>query len=232
MSKVREFLFASPPRDHAETLAEKRQRWFETVMAIIMAIAAISATWASFESSRWGSKASGLVSESSVARADSSRWAARGAEQTSVDASVWIEWQKAVIMDRDEFAGFIRDRFSPELDVAQDIWMSKEVQDADGNPVDGVLPKGTPLTLDEYVPPGQAESELLAAKAENLLADSGTYGATSSKYTLLTVALALVLFFGSVATKFSGPRIQLALGSLALVLLTSALVRMAMLPVM
>jgi hypothetical protein len=43
---------------------------------------------------------------------------------------------------------------------------------------------------------------------------------------------ALVLFFGSVATKFSGPMIQLALGSLALFLLLSAFVRMLLLPIM
>jgi hypothetical protein len=48
---------------------------------------------------------------------------------------------------------------------------------------------------------------------------------------MLTIMFALVLFFGSVATKFSGPKIQLALGSLALFLLLSAFVRMLLLPV-
>jgi hypothetical protein len=165
------------------------------------------------------------VSESTVLRADSSRWAARGAEQTSVDASVWIEWQKAILLGRDDFAAFVVERFSPELDEAQDTWLGAV------DPAEGKLPKGTPLALDSYVPPGQEKSEQLASKAEELLAESSIYGAVSGKYTMLTIMFALVLFFGSVATKFSGPKIQLALGSLALFLLLSAFVRMLLLPV-
>jgi hypothetical protein len=225
MVRIREFLFAAPEKDHVETLAERRQRWFENIMAIIMAVAAISATWASFEASRWGGKGSGMVSESNVLRADSARWAARGAEQTSVDASVWIEWQKAILLGRDDFAAFIVERFSPELDEAQGTWLGVV------DPADGKLPKGTPMGLDSYIPPGQEKSERFAAKAEELLAESSIYSSVSGKYTMLTIMFALVLFFGSVATKFTGPKIQLALGSLALALLLSAFVRMLLLPI-
>jgi hypothetical protein len=231
MTTIREFLFSTAPKTHDETVPERRQRWFENIMAVLMAVAAISATWASFEASRWGGRGSSLVSESTVLRADSSRWAARGAEQTSVDASVWIEWQKAVLLGRDDFAAFIHERFSPELDEAQDAWFGRTLRDEDGNPVNGKLPKGTPMGLDSYIPPGQEKSEQFAAKAEELLAESSIYGATSSRYTMLTIMFALVLFFGSVATKFSGPKIQLALGSLAFLLLASAFVRMLVLPI-
>jgi hypothetical protein len=225
MVRIREFLFSTAPKEHAETIPERRQRWFENIMAIIMAVAAISATWASFEASRWGGKGSGLVSESNVLRADSARWAARGAEQTSVDASVWIEWQKAILLGRDDFAAFIVERFSPELDEAQGTWLGVV------DPADGKLPKGTPMGLDSYIPPGQEKSERFAAKAEELLAESSIYSSVSGKYTMLTIMFALVLFFGSVATKFTGPKIQLALGSLALALLLSAFSRMLLLPI-
>jgi hypothetical protein len=222
---VKEFLLAAPPKDHAETVPERRQRWYENTLAIIMAVAAIAATWASFQSSNWGGKSSGLVSESTVLRADSSRWAARGAEQTSVDASVWIEWQKAILLGRDDFATFIVERFSPELDEAQGTWLGAV------DPADEKLPKGTPLALDSYVPPGQEKSEQLALKAEELLAESSISGELASQYTLMTILFALVLFFGSVATKFGNPKVQLALGGLAAFLLVSAVVRMALLPI-
>jgi hypothetical protein len=99
------------------------------------------------------------------------------------------------------------------------------------DPADGKLPKGTPMGLDSYIPPGQEKSERFAAKAEELLAESSIYSSVSGKYTMLTIMFALVLFFGSVATKFTGPKIQLALGSLALALLLSAFVRMLLLPI-
>lgn len=228
---VREFLFAVPPAEHDETIPERRQRWFENGMAIILAVAAILATWASFESSQWSGKGSGLVSQSNVLRADATRFAARGAEQTSVDASLWIEWQKAILLGREDFAGFVHDRFSPELIAAQDRWFGRALRDSDGNPINGQLPKGTPMALDSYVPPGQERSEELTAQADELLAESTVYSSTGSKYTMLTIMFALVLFFGSVATKFSGPKIQLALGLLALTLLLAAGVRTALLPI-
>lgn len=228
----KEFLLAEPPRDHDETLAERRQRWFDNGMAILMAVAAILATWASFEASRYGGKAGSLVSQSSIARSDSNRYASRGVEQTIVDASIWLEWEKAIYLDRGELAGFLRDRFSPALDVAQDRWFGRMELDARGTPVNGVLPKGTPMGRDDYVPEFQARAEQLAAESEAQLAESEEYSAVSGKYIMLTVFLALVLFFGSVATKFTSARIQLALGSLALTLLLLAIAKMIALPVM
>lgn len=232
MPSLRDFLLAEPVRDHAETLAEKRQRWFDNGMAIIMAVAAILATWASFEASRFGGQASSLVSASSIARSDSGRYASRGVEQTIVDASVWLEWEKAIYLDRREFAAFIRDRFSPALDTAQDRWFGRIELDAKGIPVNGTLPKGTPMGRDDYVPEFQAKAEELALQSEAQLAESERYGAISGKYIMLTVFLALVLFFGSVATKFTSPRIQLGLGALSVSLLLLAIVKMLLLPVM
>jgi hypothetical protein len=52
----------------------------------------------------------------------------------------------------------------------------------------------------------------------------------STKYVLLAVLFALVLFFASVATKFSGPKVQVQLTFIALVLLVIATIRMIVLP--
>jgi hypothetical protein len=230
MTGIKEFLFSVPPKDHSETIPELRQRWFENIVAILLAVAAITATWSSFEAARWGGKGGGLVSSSSILRADSNREASRGAEQTLIDASLWLEWEKArSIPGRENLVTFLRDRFSPALDLAQDEWLKSVPVDAAGNPT-GALPPLTPLNLDAYVPPGQKKSEDLAAQAETQLAESSTYGAISSRYVNLTVLFALVLFFGNVATKFGSPKLQLALGLLSTSVLLFGLLRLATLP--
>lgn len=231
MPTIKEFLFSVTPPNHAETVPERRQRWFENVVAIMLAVAAISATWSSFESSKWSGKAGGLVSSSSILRADSNREASRGAEQTLIDAALWLEWQKAtVIPGREDLSAFLRGRFSPALDLAQDEWLKGVPVDEAGEPT-GALPPQTPLTLDVYVPPGQKKSEDLARQAEEQLAESSQYGAISGRYVTLTVLFALVLFFGNVATKFASPKLQLGLGLLSISVLASGLVRLAMLPI-
>jgi hypothetical protein len=231
VTSIREFLFLVPEKTHTETVPELRQRWFENVMAIMLAVAAIAATWSSFEASRWSGKSGGLVSSSSILRAESNRAASRGAEETVIDGSLWLEWQKSVAIGRDDLAVFLRGRFSPALDVAQDAWLKGAPLDADGIPT-GELPPQTPLTLDAYVPPGQKRAEGLSAQAEAELSESSVYSAIGGKYVMLTVLFALVLFFGNVATKFSSPKIQLGLGLISLAVLSTGLIRMLLLPIM
>jgi hypothetical protein len=228
---VREFLFAVPEKTHNETLPERRQRWFENVMAILLAVAAISATWSSFEASQWSGKAGGLVSSSSILRAEATRAASRGAEETVIDGSLWLEWQKSVAIGRDDLAVFLRDRFSPALDVAQDAWLKGSPVDADGIPT-GKLPPQTPLTLDAYVPPGQKRAEDMSAQAEAQLSESSIYSAISGRYVMLTVLFALVLFFGNVASKFNSPKIQLGLGLISVTVLSTGFIRLLLLPIL
>jgi len=228
---VREFLFSVPEKSHDETVPERRQRWFEILTAVMLAVAAIAATWSSFEASRWSGKASGLVSSSSILRADSNREASKGAEETLIDGSLWLEWEKSVAIGRDELAVFLRDRFSPALDLAQDEWLKGSPVDEAGNPT-GALPPQTPLTLDAYRPPGQQRAEALAAKAEDQLSESSQYSAVGGKYVLLTVLFALVLVFGNVAVKFKSPVIQLGLGLITLSVLLTGFVRLLLLPIL
>jgi len=229
---IREFLYSVKPKDHAETVPERRQRYLEVVVAVILAFAAISATWTSFESSKWSGKSGGLVSSSSILRADSNREASRGAEQTLIDASLWLEWEKATLIPgREDLSAFLRGRFSPALDTAQEEWLKNVPVDAAGEPV-GDLPAQTPLTLDSYVPPGQKRSEDLAAQAETQLAEASGYGGTGSRYTVLTVLFALVLVFGGLALKFGGPKLQLALVAVSVLMLGCGLARMALLPLL
>jgi len=228
---IREFLFSVDPTGHQETIPERRQRWFEIVTAVMLAVAAIAATWSSFEASQWSGKASGLVSSSSILRADSNREASKGAEETLIDASLWLEWEKSLAIGRDELAVFLRGRFSPALDSAQDEWLKGSPVDEAGNPT-GVLPPQTPLTLDSYRPPGQQRAEALAARAEDQLAESSTYSAIAGKYVLLTVLFALVLVFGNVAVKFTSPAIQLGLGLITFAVLATGFVRLLLLPLL
>ena len=93
-----------------------------------------------------------------------------------------------------------------------------------------VVAPGTALDLPANVVPKQAESDRDAAKAEALLADADSASSYSTKVVLLAVLLALVLFFASVATKFSGPKVQVLLTVMALVLLVTSLIRMVVLP--
>lgn len=206
-------------------------RYLDVFIAIMMAGAAVLTAWATYEGSQWDSIAADDRSRSAIMRSDAGRSAAEAVTQSSVDASVWIEWQKAINLGRDDLAVFLRGRFSEALDYAQDDWLSREVLDESGAPIDGVLPKGTPLSLDSYNPPAQIQAGLFAQQAEDKLASADRASDLSGNYVMQAVLLAMVLFFGSAAAKFSNPKLQAVMSVLALAMLITSAARIAALPI-
>jgi len=207
---------------------ERRQRILDSWTAIILAVAAVATAWASFQASQWSGAQSDAQSASAISRADAGRAATAATTDTIIDSQMWLSWVAAVDSKQAARADFLDNRFSPQLAAAQKVWLSGVQVDAQGVPT--VVPPGTPLDLPAYVVPKQAESDRDAAKAEALLADADSASSYSTKFVLLAVLLALVLFFASVATKFSGPKVQVLLTVMALVLLVTSLIRMAVLP--
>jgi len=207
---------------------ERRQRLLDSWTAIILAVAAVATAWASFQASQWSGAESDRQSLSAIARADAGRAATAATSDTIIDSQTWLSWVSAVGAGEKARANFLDDRFSPQLKVAQKDWLSGVQLDANGVPV--VIPPGTPLDLPSYVVPQQVQSDTDAAHAEAYLAQADIAATTSTKFVLLAVLLALVLFFASVATKFTGPRVQVLLTLLAVVLLVVSVVRVLLLP--
>lgn len=207
---------------------ERRQRILDSWTAIILAIAAVATTWASFQASQWANAQSDAQSVSAIQRSDANRAASEATSQSVVDSEMWIAWVEAVASGQKDRAGFLRDRFSPALDRAQKEWLGRVPVDAEGNP--SQVPDGTPLDLPSYVVPAQLTADELSNKAESSLADADEASNISTRYVMLAVLFALVLFFASVATKFSAPKIQVALILTGLTLLVVTTVRMLLLP--
>lgn len=207
---------------------ERRQRILDSWTAIILAIAAVATTWASFQASQWANAQSDAQSASAIQRSDANRAASEATSQSVVDSQMWIAWVEAVGSGQKERAGFLRDRFSPALDKAQKEWLGSVPVDADGNPAK--VPDGTPLDLPSYQVPAQIQADEFSTKAETSLADADDASNTATRYVMLAVLFALVLFFASVATKFTAPKIQVALILTSLVLLATTCVRMLLLP--
>lgn len=209
---------------------ERRQRILDSWTAIILAIAAVATTWASFQASQWSNAQSDAQSASAIQRSDANRAASEASSQSAIDAQMWVSWVEATANRQKGRADFLRVRFSPALDSSQKEWLGDVPLNADGIPVR--IPEGTPMNLASYVVPAQVQADNYSTKAEESLADADEASNTSTRYVMLAVLFALVLFFASVATKFSSPKIQVALILVSLVLLVTTCVRMFLLPQM
>lgn len=207
---------------------ERRQRMLDSWTAIILAIAAVATAWSSFQASQWSNAQSDAQSASAIQRSDANRAASEATSESVVDSEMWIAWVEAEGSGQKDRAGFLRDRFSPALDRAQKEWLGTMQVDAEGNPVK--VPDGTPVDLPVYVAPARLRADALSDKAEESLAAADEASNNATKYVLLAVLFALVLFFASVATKFNAPKVQVALILVALLLLVTTTIRMLILP--
>jgi hypothetical protein len=207
---------------------ERRQRLLDAWTAIILAVAAVATAWASFQASQWSGAQSDAQSASAMARSDAGRLASEATGDEIVDSQMWLSWLTATANKQVVRAQFYEDRFSPTLATAQKQWLSGVQLDANGDPV--VVPPGTPMDLPSYVVPNEAKSVEVSAQAEQYLVVADEAAGNSTKFVLLALMFALVLFFASIATKFTVPKTQALLILVSLGLLAFATLRMLFLP--
>jgi len=207
---------------------ERRQRLLDSWTAIILAVAAIATAWASFQASQWSGAESDFQSQSAIARSDAGRAETQATSATTIDSQMWLSWLGAYTAGQKQKSAFLAERFSPQLQVAQKAWLAGATFDAQGAPV--TIPAGTPLTIKEYVVPVGVVAQTRGMDAEALLGEADDAAGHSTQFVLLAVILALVLFFASVATKFTQPKVQVLLTAVSLFLLATTMVRMLFLP--
>jgi hypothetical protein len=214
-----------PPRG-PEDPWEHRQRVVDATTAVILSLAAVGTAWATFQASQWSSKESDAVAASSVARSKAIQATNHGTRTEQLDTTIWLQWLSAFRAGDKEQARFLRERFRPGLLKAHKVWVAKALVAPDGKVISA--PAGTPFTEPEYVVPDAARADELSAEAESQLADSRHAASMSTKFVLVVVLLALVLFFAGIATKFRNPKLQAALVAFALVFCAFGFVRILM----
>jgi hypothetical protein len=128
---------------------ERRQRALDSWTAILLGLAAVLTAWASFQASQWGGAQSDAQSAASVALSNASRTAAEATRAEVIDSQMWISWLEAVNAGDTHASSFLRARFSPPLDRAQDAWLAGVTVDASGRPTS--IPTGMPMDRPAYV---------------------------------------------------------------------------------
>lgn len=212
------------PPPEVEDPWERRLRRIDTVTAVLLGVAAVATTWATFQASQWSGSQSDRLADASSTRTESLRASSRAGETEQVDTAVWLQWLQATAQGDTRRARFLRERFPQRLAVAHTAWAQEPITGLDD------LPPGTPFTRPEYVVTDRERADALAVTAERRLAESQDDATTSERFVTAALILALVLFFAGIATKFRAPRLQVALVTLGIVTCLVGLIRLLTLP--
>ncbi|MFV0373413.1 hypothetical protein [Microbacterium sp.] len=171
------------------TPADRATRVQDIVTVFLLSITAVLTAWCGFESSKWGGEMSIAFSQASSARVQAAAAAGEARDARQFDLQIYTQWVVATADEREQLAAYVEDRFPERLKVAFDAW------------VDGGMAEDSPLVVDAYVAPGDAEAADLTARADGKFQEALENNQRGDNYSLLTVMFALVLFLGAMSQR-------------------------------
>ena len=211
----------APPSDHREAASGD---WIELAVTIILVLAAVATSWSGYQAARWHGEQAAGTNRTGAIRFEAARAAGRADAETEVDVATFIAWVDADRSGQDDLADVIEARFRPEFRTAFEAWTATQPFTAADAPP-------TPFAMPEYRLASRARAEQLDEQAAASAAQVGTDIQRASNYVLTVVLYSVVLFFGGMSTKLRSRRLRVALGLVALLLMTGTLAWTATFPV-
>ena len=196
----------------------------ELAAAVLLACAAVTTAWSSYQASRWNGEQAKTASTVNKTRIAAARADDLATSQTQVDIATFVQWVDAYAQEQDELARFYRERFRPEFKPAFEAWVATRPLRNPGAPP-------TPFAMPQYQLAAAAEAARLDAEADLLAADVRRYIQRSTNYVLGVVLCAVALFFAGISTKLASRRLRVAMVGLGWLVFVVALTWVATSPV-
>lgn len=179
-------------------------RWVEFLSAAVLALATVATAWCAYQSTLWGGDEAKYRAAANSATIKASQFSGAALQQTSFQASLFVQWAAAVSEENDLLSDFLYQRFPPALKSATDAWLATQ-------PLQNPEAPSSPFVMPEYQIAEQAEAERWQAEADAQWLKAEEADQIADRYVLLTVVFASVLFFAGIAGKFQSRAVDLAM---------------------
>ena len=204
--------------------APRRRDWVELGATVLLAVAAVSTAWSSYQATRWNGEQAKTASKVNKTRIAAARADDLANTQQQVDVATFMQWVDSYARDETQLVNFYRERFRAEFKPAFEAWIATKPLVTDGAPP-------TPFAMPEYKLAAKDEAERLDAEAEVLAATVRRDIQRASNYVLGVVLFAVSLFFAGMSTKLTTPRLRQAMLAIGCLVFLCALVWIATSPV-
>jgi hypothetical protein len=191
--------------------------WRELVAVILLSITTILTAWSGFQSSKWSGAMSIAFSQASSARIEASRLDGEANRVGTIQVTLYSQWLQAGFNGNASLADYLAERFPETLKTAFAAWQAT-------SPTMNAQAPTSPFVMPEYRIPQLDAKDAADGRADAKFADALEFNQRGDNYTLLTVALASVLFFAAISGRMSSRRSQwflLGLGLAIFILIVS-----------
>jgi hypothetical protein len=202
----------------------KKPPWFDTVTAIILAVASVVSSWCAYQSSKWNGEQSLRLDEEDIA--DNLRLQAElvAAQRQSGEANLFLYYAQAVATGNEPLRKFLEARFPLHMKEAFDAWKAT-------NPANNAAAPASPFQMKEYIVPEKIQAQKYEDQASAYKKSANEAGEHSDNYLLLSIIIAMVLFFTGLAGIMKSYQSQRILLITAITLLVVVLVMVSRLPI-
>ena len=178
------------PSPESLTSRASRTKKLHAWSAVMMSLAALATSWASYQASLWSGAQLQHSALEGTLRAKATRAASRASELRMIDIGTFAHWMTAKSGGDTLVANFIASRFRPEFKLAFERWIASK-------PLRSPTAAPSPFALPSYRLADQAVADSLDRAAERESAASQRANRISDTYVLDAVIMATVLFFAS-----------------------------------
>lgn len=195
----------------------------EVTAAIVISVAAVLTSWASFQAALWDGEQAAYYTKASVARVASTRLATEAGQYETADLLMFQQWLAATAAHEPRLQAFYRERFRPEFAVAFNAWLATD-------PIDDKAAPTTPFAMSQYHLSRISEAEVVQRAADDFFQKGEKANDISDAFVRTTVLFAVALFFGGIGQTFKSPYVKAVLLGLAVISCTISAVQLAQLP--
>jgi hypothetical protein len=204
-------------------MPQKGVKALEAASATVLSFAALSSSWAGYQSSLWDGDQAAAYSRASAYRVYATLNRLEGDTRQATTVALFTQWLSAQARGEDDVAEFYRSRFPAEFRPAFNAWM-------DERPLDNPSAEPTPFSMPQYHPPGRAVAADLERKAAAVFAAGDRASRISAAYGQGATFLATALFFGGIGQVFTERPVKIALILIAALATAGGLARIFALP--
>lgn len=195
----------------------------ELVIAILLSLATLTSTWCGYQSGQWGGQQSSQQAAADTAERKAAENTIVALQRRTQDGLLMHELWKAVR------AGDLATELTIRAHMSTLLKNAVQASIDDGILTNPEAPG--PLEQPEYRLTEEVEAAAMRDQAKQLKAEAAAAGHAASKYVLLTIISASVLFFGGIGGTFTDRRIRVVLASVALLLFVVTVAMLLQLPV-
>lgn len=178
-----------PPND-STTDHTKRAARLSGWATVLMSLAALATSWASYQASRWSGEQAEHTASAATFRAKATRAYGRADDLRMIDIATFAHWMSAKASHDSTLADFIAARFRLEFKPAFESWIASR-------PLISPGAAASPFALPSYRLAEDVVADSLDRVADHASAASHRANQISDSYVLSAVIMATVMFFAS-----------------------------------